>query len=108
MKTYKVEVVPEAEEKLREYLSYLLFIKRSRQAYDAVREDYTRTLKKLRNLAGSIREPDEPELVKRGLKKILFDKHDYFLLYEIENGEKPVARVIDMFHSLEDFVRKLK
>ncbi len=70
MQKYRVQVVPEAEEKVKEYLSYLLFVKRSKQAYKAV-------------------------------------KADYFLLYEIIDGEKPIARVISMFHESEDYIKQL-
>lgn len=108
MKKYRVEVVPEAEEKLKDYLAYLLFVLRNKQAYDAVKADYKRTLKKLWDLAGSIRDPDEPEFRERGLKKILFDKHDYFLLFEVIEDDKPIARVIDIFHELEDFAKKAR
>ena len=107
MQKYRVQVVPEAEEKAKEYFAYLLFVKRSYQAYKAVKADYRETLKRLQDLAGSIRPPEEPELVERGLKKILFDKHKYFLLYEIIDGEKPIARVIDMFHESENYINRI-
>ena len=40
------------------------------QAADAVLEDYFKTVDILSEVAGTIREPDEPELRERGLKKI--------------------------------------
>jgi len=40
------------------------------QAADAVLDDYFKTVDILSEVAGTIREPDEPELRERGLKKI--------------------------------------
>ena len=40
MKKYKVTITPEALEDLNRYLSYLLFVKKNEQAYDAVLADY--------------------------------------------------------------------
>lgn len=54
MKRYKVSIVPEAKEKMRDYLSYLLFVLRSEQAYYAVKDDYYKTIEKLADIAGSL------------------------------------------------------
>ena len=108
MISYRVETVPEAEDKLREYLAYILLVFRDENTYEAVKKDYRRTLERLADNAGGIVNRDEPELRKRGLKRINFEKHNYFLLYEIIDAETPIARVVDMFHSSEDYINKLR
>ena len=44
MKMHKVTVVPEAKEKMRGYLSYLLFVLQNEQAYNTVKKDYHDTI----------------------------------------------------------------
>ena len=55
-------------------------------------------------MAGTIRSPDEPELVERDLKKMLFLHHDYVVLFRI-GGD--IAYIVKIFHTSEDYVRKL-
>ncbi|MBQ4463176.1 MAG: type II toxin-antitoxin system RelE/ParE family toxin [Eubacterium sp.] len=104
MKRYKVSIVPEAKEKMRDYLSYLLFVLRSEQAYYAVKDDYYKTIEKLADIAGSLQEPIELELESRGLKRIHFLNHRYIMLYEVDGEE---AVVVYIFHETEDYLNKL-
>ncbi|MBQ6442380.1 MAG: type II toxin-antitoxin system RelE/ParE family toxin [Lachnospiraceae bacterium] len=87
MTEYKVVVTPDALEQFYQYQSYLLFVKRNEQAYDAVEEDYFKTIEELSRVAGSLQDPPEPELRERGLKRIHFLKHDYVMLYWIDGDE---------------------
>ena len=75
MKLYRVTITPDALDMLNQRLAYLLFVKKSEQAYDAVETDYYDTLEELSNVAGAIQEPDEPELKSRGLRRIHFLRH---------------------------------
>ena len=104
MKTYRVIILPEAKQDLRRYRDYLLKEKKSSQAAKNLVLDFNETASKLRTVASSLREPDSIELKTRGLKRINFRRHDYFLLYHMEGS---VAFVTNMFHSLEDFENKL-
>ena len=104
MKTYKITATPDALERLNRYLQYLLFVKKSEQAYDAVLDDYFKTIDNLSRMAGSIHESFKPELKKRGLREIFFTEHDYVLLYWLDGDE---AVVLYMFHTSEDYVNKL-
>ena len=104
MKKYEVRVTAEALEQLRDRLSYLLFVKQSEQAYDAVLADYYETIDRLSDMAGTIRTPDEPELVERDLKKMLFLHHDYVVLFRIEGD---IVYVVKIFHTSEDYLRIL-
>lgn len=107
MKKYRIEIVPEAEEQLRKYLAYILFVLNNEQAYKAVKNDYYETLERLSELAGIIRDPDEPELLERGLKKIFFERHDYVILFRLREGREPIAEIVKIFHTLEDYPNKI-
>ena len=104
MKTYKVKVTPSAEEDLRKRIAYLVDVKLNKQAARNVMEDYRETRQVLEKVAGSIREPDSIELKERGLKRINFRKHDYFILFRIDGD---VALITNIFHGLEDYENKL-
>ena len=81
MKLYRVTITPDALDMLNQRLAYLLFVKKSEQAYDAVETDYYDTLEELSNVAGAIQEPDEPELKSRGLRRIHFLRHKYIMIF---------------------------
>ena len=107
MREYKVIIAPDAKEQMKRYLAYILFVLRNEQAYEAVKQDYYNTLKRLATTASIIRKPDEPELLERNLKKICFEKHNYVMLFRITDSDEPVAEVAKIFHTLEDYVKKL-
>ena len=104
MKEYKVSITPEALEDLNRYLAYLLFVKKSEQAYNAVLEDYYDTIEELSRVAGSLQIPSDPELSRRGLREMFFLKHRYVMLYMMDQDE---AVVVYIFHTLEDYRNKI-
>ena len=104
MKEYKVTITPEALEDLNRYLSYLLFVKKNEQAYDAVLADYYETIDSLSMLAGARPDSQKAELTERGIKEIYFQRHDYVLLYWMKGDE---AVVVYMFHTSEDYQNKI-
>ena len=59
MKEYKVKVTPEALEDLNRYLSYILFVLKNEQAFDAVLDDYYETIEQLTRVASSIQESNK-------------------------------------------------
>ena len=104
MTSYKVKITPDAKADLMRYRDYLLNIKKSPQAAKSVVQDFYDTASKLKDIAGSLAELENPALKERHLKRINFLKHDYFLLYRVEGT---MVFITNMFHSLEDFERKL-
>lgn len=104
MKTYKVTLVPEAEAQIRKYLAYLLLVKQSEQAYNAVKEDYHETIDALSTIAGSIGAPPQQKLRDRGIKKMLFQRHQYVMLFYVDGEEAVVTKI---FHTSEDYLNKL-
>ena len=106
MKQYKVIVTPDAEEDLRKYVAYLRDVKKNPQAVKNVLEDFRDTKKSLKNVAGSIKEPDSEKLKESGLKRMNFLRHNYFVLFYIGDDDK--VYITDVFHGLEDFESKLR
>ena len=47
---YKIVVTAEAEEDLNQFIQYLLFVKKNKQAAKKVLDDFENTIKKLREL----------------------------------------------------------
>lgn len=104
MKTYKVVITDKAKFQLSLYLRYLKNDLKNPQAAKAVRDDFKETIKQLRNVAGSLKDCDNPNLAKRKLKKISFQRHDYVMLYRIEDN---IATVVRIYHMLQDYENKI-
>ena len=95
---YKVVVTAEAEEDLNQFIQYLLFAKKNKQAAKNVLDDFEDTIKKLKYVA------DNPRLQSLGYRRINFQQHRYFMLYRIEND---VVYVDDIFHELQDYENRM-
>ena len=105
MITYRVVVSADAKADLKRYIAYLQKKKRNPQAAGNVLDDFRQTRITLAHSAGAIGLPESEELQKRGLKRMNFLRHDYFLLYKVDGN---LAIVTNIFHALEDFENKLK
>ncbi len=103
MKRYKVTVAPEAEEQIKRYLAYILIVFQREDAYEAVKEDYYKTLERLSEMADMIGESRFEKLRERGLKQIFFEKHDYVMLYRVKDDTAEVAKI---YHTSEDYQNK--
>ncbi len=75
----------EAEEDLNQFVQYLLFAKKNKQAAKNVLDDFEDTIKKLKKVASSLKVCDNPRLQSLGYRRINFQQHRYFMLYRIEN-----------------------
>ena len=82
---YKVVVTDEAEEDLNQFIQYLLFAKKNKQAARNVLDDFEDTVELLKHVAGSMKTCDNPRLQSLGYHRINFQKHRYFMLYRIED-----------------------
>ena len=105
MKRYKVYITGRAFSDLRIRIGYLRNEKKSMQAAQALFDDYRETRSILANIAGALADPDDEKLKRRGLKRINFLHHNYFMLFRID-GDKAV--VVEIFHGLEDYDKKLE
>ena len=79
------KITAEAEEDLNQFVQYLLFAKKNKQAAKNVLDDFEDTIKKLKNVASSLKVCDNPRLQSFGYRRINFQQHRYFMLYRIEN-----------------------
>ena len=105
MKMYTVVVTADAKADLKRYRDYLISVKKSSHAAKNVVLDFRNTRKQLETVAGSLASPDSKALKARGLKRIYFLKHDYFLLFRVDDNK---VYVTNMFHSREDYESKLQ
>ena len=105
MRIYSVKVTPDARADLKRYLRYIKNNLNNPQAVRTVAQDFRDTKNKLKTVAGSIAEPESEKLKKRGLRRINFQRHEYFLLYRISDD---IVEITNMFHGSEDFENKLR
>ena len=105
MKIYSITITPEAKTNFRQLVNYLLYAKKNSQEADNLINDYDLTIISLAKIAVSIREPDSDILKRRNLKRLNFHKHDYYLLFKIEEDK---VKVTNIFHGWEDVEEKLK
>ena len=105
MKRYIVKATPKGKSQLKQYVGYLKKVKRSEQAAQALLEDFVETQQSLETVAGMLKKPDNVELQKRDLKRINLIRHNYFLLYRLNDN---VVEIVNMFHGLEDYENKLE
>ena len=101
---YKVVVTDEAEEDLNQFIQYLLFAKKNKQAARNVLDDFEDTVKRLKYVASSLKICDNPHLQSFGYRRINFQQHRYFMLYRIENDG---VYVDDIFHELQDYENRM-
>lgn len=80
-------------------------MKQSLQAAQNVMDDYHETYSELSIVAASLKLCDNEELTKRGLRRINFRHHNYFILYKLEEN---IAYITNIFHGSEDYENKLK
>ena len=78
---YKIVVTAEAEEDLNQFIQYLFFAKKNKQAAKNVLDDFENTIKKLKYVASSLKVCDNPRLQSLGYRRINFQQHRYFMLY---------------------------
>ncbi|MBO6299936.1 MAG: type II toxin-antitoxin system RelE/ParE family toxin [Lachnospiraceae bacterium] len=105
MRAFQVVVTDDAKADFLRYRNYLIYVKKNSQAARNLLNDYIETRKKLEMVAESLKEPDSESLLSRGLKRINFMRHNYFLLYKVE-GKR--VFVTNMFHDLENYENKLR
>lgn len=101
---YNVVVTPDAEKDLDNFITYLLFEKKSEQAAQNLLDDFEKTKDILSNVAASLMDCENPKLKQFGYKRINFRKHRYFMLYRIVED---MVIIDSMFHELEDYENHL-
>ena len=101
---YKVVVTPDAEADLDNFILYLLYNKNNEQAAKNLLDDFENTKDKLAIVATSLKYCENPKLTRYGYRRINFLKHNYFMLYRVENN---LVIIDNIFHGLQDFENHL-
>ncbi len=100
MVSYNVQISPTALNRLNNYIDYIHDTLMNDQAADNVLLDALDTITELQSVAGSLGYCDHPELKKRGIRKIIFLKHDYVMLYSIIDNTVEIKAI---YHLLQDY-----
>lgn len=97
---YKVIIMPPAKRRLDMYVYYTLEILKNKQAAKNILADAKITARRLSKVADAFKVCDNPVLRKHGYRKIKFEKHDFVMIYRIQDGQ---VIVDGMFHELQDY-----
>ena len=97
---YRVVISDRVSEQLDNYVQYLVVKLGNAQAGSNLLEDALDTAEALSYVAGSLPFCVDPDLRQRGIRKMLFTRHRYLWLYQI-NGD--TVQVMGMYHELQDY-----
>ena len=97
---YKVLITPPAKRRLDMYVGYTAHILKNPQAARSILSDAKEAKKRLSEIADTLQLCNNPILAKYGYRKIRFVKHQFVMLYRIDNDK---AIVDGMFHELQDY-----
>lgn len=97
---YKVRITPPAKHQLEMYIAYTANELRNKQAARAIKEDAVSTARRLAEVADNLAFCNNEVLAKNGYRRIFFEKHDFFMVYRIENN---YVIVDAMYHELQDY-----
>ena len=97
---YRVIITPPAKHQLEMYIAYTVSEFKNLQAARAIRDDARETKKRLINVAGSLALCENEVLAQNGYRRILFAKHDFFMVYRIDNN---MVIVDAIYHELQDY-----
>ena len=100
MDSYNVIISPKALAQLESYIDYIQYTLFNDQVAKAVWDDAVETVSQLGYMANMISLCENNELAQLGYRKILFQKHDYVMLYRIK-GEK--VFVDGIYHQMQDY-----
>lgn len=102
---YKVVLTSAAQIQFRNILNYLLYELESQQAATNVVNDFDDTISRLSHVAGSLKLCDDRILRAKGYRTIHFKKHQYFMVYTIDQN---TAYIEGIYHDLQDYENTLR
>ena len=103
MMKWNVISTEDVQNDLDNFVYYLLVEKLNEQAAKALLDDYDETVEELSKIAVSLKPLEDPDL--NEYKKIRLRRHDYYLLYRLEETTAIIDR---MFHDLQDLDKAMK
>lgn len=102
---YKIILTEIAQYHLRNIAYYVRYILNNPNAADKIIQDAEDTMDKLKIFPQRIKLCEEPDLAIRGYRVILFQTHDYLMLYRVEEN----AVYIDgIYHQLQNYQNLFK
>ena len=102
---YKVLLTKEAEIDLDNIIKYIMIEKKNKEAAESIMNDFSEIIKKLSYSAGSFKLCDNLRLKELGYRRLNFSKHDYFILYRIQQNNVFIDKI---FHFKQDYENKIK
>ena len=102
MVLYKVIISPRALLQLDDYVSYVHYTLRNPIAAKSVLNDAKQTRKTLAKVASSLMLCDHPVLHELGYHAIKFEKHDYVMLYRVDDKTVYVDGIYHMMQEYEN------
>lgn len=100
MVSYEVIISPKALAQLDSYIDYIQYTLFNPQAAMAVWQDAVDTAEELQKVAGSLRYCTKPVLKNLGYRPMFFLRHDYVMLFRVEESTVYVEAV---YHQLQDY-----
>lgn len=100
MVLYKVIVSPKALAQLDDFISYVHYTLLNPIAAQSILNDAKKTRETLSKVAGSLKLCDHPTLYEIGYHAIKFEKHDYAMLYRVDDE---TAYVDGIYHLMQDY-----
>ena len=97
---FRVVLTDQAQLDFKNIIHYLLYELKSEQATISVTNDMEHTIKRLSNIAGGLKLCDDPRLRDLGYRTIHFKRHNYFMLYRIQDD---IVYVDAIYHDLQNF-----
>lgn len=101
---YNVIITERADMQLDNIIRYIVYKLKNKQAASAVLDDVMQAYDELEKIAGSISICEDPYLAVKGYHKLALKKHDYVILFQIEEN---TVYVNGIFHMLENYRDKL-
>ena len=99
---YKVVLTSSAKIQFRNILNYLLYELESQQAATNVVNDFDDTVSRV---AGSLKLCDDRILRAKGYRTIHFKRHQYLMVYTIDQN---TAYIEGIYHDLQDYENTLR
>lgn len=102
---YKVVLTSAAKIQFRNIINYLLYELESQQAATNVVDDFDDTVSRLSQVAGSLKLCDDRILRAKGYRTIHFKRHQYLMVYTIDQN---TAYIEGIYHDLQDYENTLR
>lgn len=97
---YEVILTIPAKAQLDHIIEYILSKYENTQAALGIIDDAEKTKYRLSHVAGGLKLCEDPRLRDLGYRTIHFKRHNYFMLYRIQDG---VVYVDAIYHDLQDY-----